>query len=81
MANAIEGGRMKRVLLALFMLLGFVVAGCEREVIREYPRGPYPRGGYRREGFPRGERHREYRLSDESLQNGQTLQIEAEIQE
>ena len=67
MAIVIEGGHMKRVLMGLLVLLGFVVAGCEKEIIREYPR----------EG---GRRHREWRLNDEAVQNGSTQQIEAEVQ-
>jgi len=61
---------MKRVLAGLLVLLGFVVAGCEKEIIREYPR----------EGGHRASRHREYRLSDKAVENGGTLQIETEVQ-
>jgi hypothetical protein len=79
-AVVIEGGCMKRVLIGLLVLLGLIV-GCEKEVIKEYPRDGYYGRGYPREGYPRGERRREYRLSDEAIQNAQTEQIDAEIQE
>jgi len=81
----IRGGCMKRVLMGLLVLLGFVISGCENEEAREHHRDgyygqAYPREGYPREGYPRDERHREYRLSDETIQNGGTVQPDAEIQ-
>jgi hypothetical protein len=52
---------MKRVLLVVLMLAGFVVAGCETERERTivYPRGgyygrEYPRGRYYGRDYPRG---------------------------
>jgi len=59
---------MKRILACLLMLAGFILAGCEKEVIREYPR-PY-----------RGYRHREFRLSDETLRSDQLLQTESVVE-
>jgi len=61
---------MKRVLAGLLVLLGLVLAGCEKEIIKEYPV----------EGGHRAYRHREYRLSDEAVENAGTLQIEADVQ-
>jgi hypothetical protein len=65
-----ECGRMKRILVCLLMLLGFVLAGCEKEVIREYPA----------EGPHREFRHGEYRLSNEASQNDGVLQVEAAVE-
>ena len=91
MAIVIEGECMKRVLMGLLVLLGFVIAGCENEEAREHHRDgyygtAYPRDGYYgqsypREGYPRDERRREYRLSDETIQNGGTGQTNAETRE
>ena len=77
---------MKRVLMSLLILLSFAIAGCEEEEAREHHRDgyygeAYPRGRYYGESYPRDERHREYRLSDETIQNGGTAQTDAEIQE
>ncbi len=77
---------MKRVLMSLLILLGFAMAGYEEEEAREHHRDgyygeAYPRGRYYGEDYPREYRGREYRLSDEAIQNGRTEQIDAEIQE
>ena len=80
---------MKRVLVSMLFLLSLAIVGCEKEIVREYPRDgyygrPYSRGydrdGYRREERERRER-REYRLSDEAIQNGVMTQTDAEVQE
>jgi hypothetical protein len=61
---------MKRILAGLLILIGIVLAGCEKEIIREYPA----------EGPHRGYRHREYRLSDETVQADRILQTEASVE-
>ena len=84
-----EGGYMKRVLIGVLFLLSLIIAGCEKEIVKEYPRDgyygrPYSRG-YDRDGYRPGERERrerrEYRLSDEAIQNGVMTQTDAEVQE
>jgi hypothetical protein len=75
---------MKRVLMGLLVLIGLIVAGCEREVVREYPARPYgrayPPGRYGREHHRREYHPREYRLSEEATQNGQAEQAGDDIQ-
>ncbi len=62
---------MKRVLAGLLILLGSVIAGCEKEIIREYPA---------EHGRYEPHRHREYRLSEEAVENGGIVQVDTEVQ-
>ena len=65
---------MKRMLTILLILMGFVLAGCEIEAhehhhgYREYHHGRPHRG------------HHEYRLLDETTQNGVMSQDECTVQ-
>ena len=68
---------MKRILVCLLILFGFVLAGCEKEVVREYPaRGPRRERGYRE----REDRERGYRLRDDTTRSGTTSQIEVAVE-
>ena len=73
---------MKRIVVLVLMLLGFVLAGCEEEEHERHHAyyGGHPGGAYPDGRYPDGYYHRGYRLLDETAQNDGVLQVESTIE-
>ena len=72
---------MKRILIALLLFIGFIVAGCEEEEHERhygYRERPYEYREHR--GYRDGYYGPGYRFLDETVQNDSVLQVETTVE-